>query len=150
MRKPIYIEVPGNPISKKRPKFARVGKGVKTYNPSETDEGRFLISVFTQVGEIEPIKGAIRLDLTFIMSRPKSHYGTGRNSNTLKKSAPKYHIVKPDRDNLEKFAMDALNGYLWKDDCQVVQGKVDKKYHEPGDVFGPRTLIKVYTIEGVL
>lgn len=146
--KPIYIEVPGNPIAKKRPKFARVGNGVKVYNPSETDEGRFLVSVFTQVGEFEPIRGPIRLDLTFIMKRPKGHYGTGKNANKLKKSAPVYHIVKPDRDNLDKFVMDALNGYLWRDDCQVVQGSITKKYHNPDDAFGPRTLIKVFAIEG--
>lgn len=145
--KPIYIDVPGNPIAKKRPKFARVGTGVKTYNPSDTDEGRFLVYVHTKLGNIIPISGPIRLDLTFIMKRPKGHYGTGRNSGKLKPSAPKYHIIKPDRDNLDKFVMDSLNGYLWHDDCQVVQGSIVKAYHSPTDELGPRTLIKVYAIQ---
>jgi len=144
--KPIYIEVPGNPIAKKRPRFARVGTGVKTYNPSDTDEGRFLVYVHTRLGNIKPIVGPIRLDLIFVMKRPKKHYGTGRNADKLKSSAPKYHTIKPDRDNLDKFVMDSLNGYLWRDDCQIVEGRIEKKYCDPGDSFGPRTLIRVHAI----
>lgn len=148
MNKSIYIEVPGQPIAKKRPKFARVGNGVKTYNPSETDEGRFLVSVYNQVGEAPRLTGPIVLNLTFIMQRPKSHFGTGRNAKNLKASAPKCHTVKPDKDNLEKFVMDSLNGYMWVDDCQVVDGRARKIYCDPEDVFGPRTLIKVFEIGG--
>lgn len=143
--KPVYIEVTGNPIAKKR---HRDGKNGRKYNPSKEDELSFFDRVYIQIGEFNPIKGPIRLDLTFVLKRPKGHYGTGRNSGRLKKSAPRYHIVKPDRDNLDKLVMDALNGYLWRDDCQVVQGSIMKQYHNPDDVFGPRTLIKVFAIEG--
>lgn len=144
--KPIYIEVPGNPISKKRPRFARIGKGVKTYNPSDSDEGRFLVSVFNQVGEAPLLKGPIHLSLTLIMKRPKGHYGTGRNEGMLKPSAPRYHTSTPDCDNLAKLVMDALNGYMWRDDAQVTKVSVWKKYHDPEDKFGPRTLIKVFEV----
>lgn len=30
------------------------------------------------------------------------------------------HSYRPDGDNLDKFVGDALNGVLWKDDCQIV------------------------------
>lgn len=54
------------------------------------------------------------------MLRPKSHFGTGRNAEKLKKQAPEYHIQKPDIDNLVKSTMDAItNINLWRDDCQV-------------------------------
>jgi Holliday junction resolvase RusA-like endonuclease len=37
------------------------------------------------------------------------------------------HIVKPDKDNLEKAVMDALtNIQVWQDDCQVYGVKAEK------------------------
>jgi Holliday junction resolvase RusA-like endonuclease len=144
--KPIYIVVPGNPIAKKRPRFARVGKGVKTYNPSQEDEASFLSIVKGQFDKAREISGPIHLDLTFLMQRPKSHYGTGGNENKLKVSAPIYHTTTPDCDNLTKLVMDALNGYMWKDDAQVTMVNVWKKYHEKIDQFGPRTLIHIHKV----
>jgi hypothetical protein len=38
----ITIEIPGKPIAKKRPRFARIGKFVQTYSDQKTEEGRFL------------------------------------------------------------------------------------------------------------
>ena len=38
------------------------------------------------------------------------------------------HHVKPDRDNLDKVVLDALTGLLWRDDCQVSDGRLTKMY----------------------
>jgi Holliday junction resolvase RusA-like endonuclease len=38
---------------------------------------------------------------------------------------------KPDKDNIEKLVMDALNGVAWVDDCQVDRGPVVKRYGVP-------------------
>lgn len=41
-----------------------------------------------------------------------------------------YHTAKPDKDNIEKLLVDALNGWAWVDDAQVQGGGV-KRYGSP-------------------
>lgn len=86
----------------------------------------------------EPTKEPLILTLNAFFPRPKSHYGTGRNCDKLKPSAPKFHTRKPDHDNILKFYMDCMNKLVFVDDVQVVGfgecGKhwVDKS--QPGHV----------------
>lgn len=63
---------------------------------------------------------AVRVDLRFNFTRPRGHYGTGRNADRLKPTAPQHHTVKPDVDKLERAILDALTGVVWHDDSQVV------------------------------
>jgi len=136
----IMITIPGNPIAKKRPRFARHGKDTRTYNEQETEESRFLFH-FLQQWERQPIKGeAVSLGLTFYMKRPKSHFGTGRNAGKVKRSAMVRHTAKPDIDNLVKFTMDVLNGHAFHDDNLVDSLHVTKEYSEQ-----PRTVILIRT-----
>ncbi len=134
----ITITIPGKPIAKKRPRFARKGKFVKTYNEQETEESRFLWEVKSQITECisdEPIS----IDCHFYMPRPKNHYGTGRNAGKLKKDAPIFHIKKPDLDNLVKFVLDCLNGVAWKDDSQIYNLTATKIYTKE-----PKTVIEIF------
>lgn len=78
----------------------------------------------------ELLTGPIRLTIVFYFLRPKGHYGTGRNANKLKDSAPKYHLVKPDSTKLLRSTEDALTGIIWRADSQVMLGPVDKFYVE--------------------
>jgi len=48
------------------------------------------------------LTGPVSLCITFIRPRPKSHYGSGKNSQKLKPSAPVYPIVKPDTIKLTR------------------------------------------------
>lgn len=91
-----------------------------------------------------PILGPVRLDLTFYMPRPRSHYRTGSRATELRPDAPRHHIGKPDRDNLEKAVMDAITqlGGFWRDDSQVADGRIGKEY-------GPTPGCSV-TIEAIL
>lgn len=61
----------------------------------------------------------MRVSFRFFLSRPKCHYGTGKNSSKLKDAAPPAHIQKPDCDKLIRCIQDALKGVIWRDDCQV-------------------------------
>ncbi len=130
----LKITVTGPPISKKRPRFARIGKGVRTYNCQETEEGRWLWEAQQQI--TEKMEGPLRVKMIFAMPRPKAHFGTGKNANRLKDSAPYYHTSKPDLDNMEKFVKDCLNGVAWRDDSQVCELESKKKYD-----YHPRTEI---------
>ena len=131
------ITIPGKPISKARPRFARRGKFVVTYNSQETEEGRWLWEAKGQIDQC--FEGPLWVSCHFYMVRPKGHYGTGKNAGKLKASAPQYHTVKRyDTDNLLKWVLDCLNGMAWKDDCQVVELYGIKQYS-----VNPRTEIKI-------
>jgi Holliday junction resolvase RusA-like endonuclease len=76
----------------------------------------------------EPLTGALALSLTFYLPRPQSHYGSGKNSDVLKPSAPKYPTGKPDSLKLARSVEDALTSIIWRDDAQIVAQQARKKY----------------------
>jgi len=67
-----------------------------------------------------PFSEPVEIRLTFHFSRPKGHFGTGRNQDRLKPSAPIAPGVKPDLDKLVRSVLDALTGVVFRDDAQVV------------------------------
>jgi Holliday junction resolvase RusA-like endonuclease len=89
------------------------------------------------------VTGAIELNVRFFMPRPKSHYGTGKNTNKLKPSAPKFHLQKPDKTKMLRAVEDALTGVIWNDDCQVISGVCSKEW----TADKPGALIEIYADE---
>jgi Holliday junction resolvase RusA-like endonuclease len=77
------------------------------------------------------LTGPVKLDLRFCGSRPKSHYGTGKNKDSVKTTAPDYPTVKPDALKLARAVEDALTGVVYKDDAQVVEMTIRKVYSTP-------------------
>lgn len=74
---------------------------------------------------------AVRVNIVFRFARPKNHYGTGRNANTLKPTAPPWPISRGlgDLDKLERSTLDALTASgVWIDDSQVVQMRSTKTW----------------------
>ena len=126
------IVVHGNPIGKKRPRFARRGKFVTTYNDQETEEGRFILDVRQQFRQ-PLIETPIHLTLVYEMPIPKS---ASNKQHTLMAEGNIQHTKKPDLDNLIKFTKDCLNNTVWKDDAQVIAIMARKKYSEE-----PKTVI---------
>lgn len=91
----------------------------------------------------EPTRNPIGLTLWFQFLRPKSHFGTGRNENTRKPSAPKFHATRPDVDKLIRAIKDGLTGIVYVDDSQVWRVAAHKVY---SDVIGVD--VQVYVEEG--
>lgn len=87
------------------------------------------------------LTGALKVLFVFYQSRPKGHYGEGRNSAKVKASSPKYPGVKPDVLKLARSTEDALTGHIWKDDASTVDLHLIKKYCEPGQRPGVQILI---------
>jgi len=123
----------GNPLAQGRPRFfVRQGKSggkfVGAYDPATSKSWKETIKwqVIEQKPEI--ISGPVAMTLHFMLPRPKGHFRTGKNDKVLKPSAPKYHIVKPDIDNLEKAVKDALRSICYRDDCQIISTTVTKEY----------------------
>jgi len=122
----ITITIPGKPIAKKRPKFARRGKHVTTYNPQESEEGRW-ITLAHQYFPEKPFEGPIVLSAEFYMPIPKS---VSKKRRAMMLTGEIMHTKKPDTDNMLKFAKDCLNGFAWVDDAQVIECHCRKLYSD--------------------
>lgn len=77
------------------------------------------------------LTGPLVLECIFYMPRPKGHYGSGKNTGKLKRTAPTYPIVKPDTLKLTRGTEDACTGIVWRDDSQVVVLRSRKFYGHP-------------------
>ena len=113
------------PVSLKRHRHRLKGG---TYDPSKKDKDEF-IKVVGNLPE-EKMTNPIKCELHFFCKRPKNHYKTGKKSNELKESAPKYNTNNKDLDNMVKFILDALNDKLYIDDCLIVEIKCNKSYSD--------------------
>ena len=82
----------------------------------------------------ERIAGPVNIALVFVMPRPKAHFG----ARGIKDSAPRWHIGKPDIDNLCKLVFDVVtkSGKVWHDDSQIIAVLAEKKYAAPNENSG--------------
>jgi crossover junction endodeoxyribonuclease RusA len=135
----ISFFVPGTPApgGSKRAFFNRkTGKAMVVDACAQNKPWRSDVKAFAQEAHKNgpPLQGALKLSIVFFMARPKGHFGTGRNSDKLKDSAPQYPTGKPDSTKLTRSCEDALNGVLWKDDSQIVTQSISKRYTIDGKV----------------
>lgn len=73
--------------------------------------------------------GAVRVDITYYIARPRYHYRTGKHADQLRPDAPAYVDKKPDKDKLDRATFDALtvSGVI-RDDAQIADGRTVKRY----------------------
>lgn len=83
---------------------------------------------------LSKIEGPVFVIVDFHFSRPKSHFGTGRNAGVLKTAAPFFYRSQPDIDKLERAVLDAMtDAGVWSDDAQVATLHATKVYADlPG------------------
>jgi Holliday junction resolvase RusA-like endonuclease len=106
--------VNAKPFGKKRP---RVSKYRGVYSPPEnTVFERIIRKEYMKHYKMNPTVAPIQLDLIFYFKRPRA----------MKDQI--YCLKKPDFDNLAKSIADALNGYAYHDDCQIVLHSCQKLY----------------------
>lgn len=107
--------IPGKPCGKGRPRFARMGKFVKTYTPKETASYENLVKLCylgAHGKAMFPAGVPLRVNINAHFPIPKSW------SKKLRLAAV-YHTGRIDADNIGKLIGDALNGIAYHDDAQV-------------------------------
>ena len=118
----------GVPKAQPRTKACRRGRHAGVYDPGTADGWKALVALAARQEAAfpgEPWTGPVYCSIDVYFPRPKRLY---RQTDP---DGPLPHYVKPDRDNCEKAALDALtNAGLWRDDAQVCAGPVQKFYHE--------------------
>lgn len=135
----ITFAVPGAAVPKGRPKFARRGNFVSTYTPEKTVSFENLVKVMAQQAmqgqdmHLGPVQASIQITLPI----PSSWSGKRQSEAAAERIAP---TKKPDMDNVVKALFDAMNGIVFKDDSQVVDAHIRKRYGRT-----PETLITIAT-----
>lgn len=112
----IYFTVPGEPLSKERPRWG----ARHTYTPKRTAAAEVrVVDAFEFAYPLgEPLSGELRVRLDF-------YKGNRRRT---------------DIDNLQKLVLDALNGVAYVDDWQVAELTSTRAY----DKAHPRTEVTIW------
>lgn len=122
--------IPGAPQGKARPKIVRQGAFTKAYTPEKTVNYEALVKLSYQQAAGGAFLGAgvpVRVRIDAYYDPPKS--GTKKKLVAMLAGLI-FPTKKPDWDNIGKIVCDALNGIAYKDDAQVVDGRVVKHYSE--------------------
>ena len=115
----ILLEMP--PVAKGRPRFSTRGGVVRSYTPHKTASFEaHAKELMRKQFVMQPLPGPVRLSIEFIFKKPQ------------KPKHQKYHVVRPDLDNLTKSVTDAGNGVLWEDDSQIAELIAKKLYAVDG------------------
>ncbi|WP_233212337.1 RusA family crossover junction endodeoxyribonuclease [Collimonas sp. PA-H2] len=114
-------------MAKGRPRFARVGKGVKAYTPVKTATYEQQVSWAAKAAMrgSSPLAGPVELYVILYMQIPASYSKTKR-ANAI--SGDLRPTGKPDLDNVVKGIKDACSNIVWGDDSQVVRIVASKHY----------------------
>jgi Holliday junction resolvase RusA-like endonuclease len=115
------------PIGKARARVTRYG----TFTPQKTKDFEQAIawSFREQFKAHEIILKPIKLTICATFEPPKS-YSNPKRLRCLKT----HHSKKPDIDNIAKAIMDSLNGLAYKDDNQVCELNIIKRYGEKDNI----------------
>jgi len=117
--------IPIEPQARQEPIFSR--KTGKCYTPPRTrlaqDRIRFFLSR-SRFPTDKTITGPVGVEITFNLKRPK----------TRPIAVFRYPDVRPDLDNYCKTVGDCLNGLIIKDDGQICDYELKKRYADECDV----------------
>ena len=103
--------------------------GKRMYDPTKADNKKVIL-LSNKYAPKELWEAPLMVQLTFNFKRPISHYRTGKYKDLLKPNVPEHMVSKPDCDNLAKLILDSYNNIFYKDDSQIVQLQIEKKYAE--------------------
>lgn len=113
------------PVPKARPRFTRKGF---TYTPARTKKAETEIKRL--IGrDYSIIDFPIGVAIELLIERPAS----------VKRVYPS---VRPDADNMGKLVLDALNGLVYKDDAQICDLIIKKRYSDKNQI-----IVEIHTLE---
>ena len=130
----IVVELPGDPVPKGRPRFRAVstrdGRSfINTYTPAKTRAAEKSLAWAAKIAMRgkAPLAGPLRVSVTASLAIPASWSNKKRDAALAGILRP---VSRPDGDNYQKLAWDALNSIVWLDDAQIVDARIIKVYAE--------------------
>ena len=136
----IEFFVPGHCQAKQRPFVTKTG----TFTRKQTVAFLNKVALFASqaMKGRQSLTDAIRLEIVFILPRPKAHFDSRGEIKDRYKLLE--HTKRPDLDNLIKSIKDACNKIIWNDDSQIYCfNACYKRYQNENDQLG--CLVRVET-----
>jgi Holliday junction resolvase RusA-like endonuclease len=124
--------VPGQPQGKGRAKVSTRGGFARAYTPEKTVAYESLIKAqyAAMYPDALPCANEIHMSIIAWFEIPKSASKVQRGRMVCHEVGP---TKKPDADNIAKVICDALNGIAYRDDTQIINLHISKRYSEkPG------------------
>lgn len=118
--------IPGEPVGKARPRFARTPSGnVKAYTPAKTAGYERYVAMLYRASGGKLNDGAVMINITAYYKMPQK-LSKARFSDML--NGVLLPTKKPDIDNVVKIILDALNSVAYTDDSHIVRLSAEKSY----------------------
>ncbi len=130
----------GRPVPKARPRVFR-GHAATPKRTQQAEAQLLAIYMIQNPGE-EPFTGPVGVDCSFYMPIATSW------SKSKKKMAAEGLLPckgRPDIDNLTKLVLDALNGFAFKDDSQIIV-QISRKLYS-GEYPDGATIVQITDLE---
>jgi Holliday junction resolvase RusA-like endonuclease len=128
----LELIVPGEPVGKQRPKVfpirTRTGLTIRRgVTPEKTVSYETLIRELFAVRYpgFEPLEGPLVLTIEAFLGIPKS---VSQKKRAAMESGEVLPEKRPDFDNLAKIAADALQGFAFRNDSQIADALIRKRY----------------------
>lgn len=138
----VNFVIPGQPVAKGRPKFARRGGFVQTYTPEKTQSYENLVKLAASrsMDGRTPSDKPLAISVSLYLQIPTS-WSKSKRAKAI--AGQVCATKKPDADNVLKGIKDGCNGIVWRDDAQVVRISLEKVYAE-----SPSAAVTVHELEG--
>lgn len=123
----IAFVVPGAPVGKGRPRATAIGGRARLYTPAKTVayEGLVAMAAREAMAGRPLLEGAVALNVHVGCPIPASW---SRRKQAQALAGEVMPTTKPDASNIVKAVEDGLNGVAWRDDVQIVDLQVRKRY----------------------
>lgn len=122
------FEVVGAPVGKRRPKFSTIHGYAQALKPKEDVIYENLVKIMFQQAKpnnYSLFNKPIKMKIEAYFAIPKS-FSKVKQSQALEGEL--LPLTKPDADNIAKIICDALNDVAYKDDTQIVELSIIKRY----------------------
>lgn len=137
----LTIIIPGPCIPKARPRVSHRGGNAHAYTPRKSADYEALVREFAALEmrkyPITPSIDRVSIVITVYRPLPKN---ASKKFLTMVEWGTVVPLTKPDVDNYAKSICDALNGLVYKDDSQITELHIRKRYDDGG---GTRTVVTI-------
>lgn len=123
----ISFTIPGQPQGKGRPRIGSIGGHARMFTPAKTVayEGLIAFAARQAMDGRPQLEGPLCVNLFLDCQVPASWSAKKRTAALAGAVMP---TTKPDADNVLKAVLDGCNAVLWRDDVQVVDVRIRKRY----------------------
>ena len=140
--KSVSFFVPGEVVGKGRPRFTVQMGYAKAFTPAKTTNYENLVKLSFQqaYGDFRFLDDSeLEMEIVAVFPIPKS---TSKKKRALMESGEIAPAKKPDCDNIVKSICDALNLVAYKDDSQITDLQIVKRYESEDWEIGAYVTIR--------